>query len=44
MRIIISLRKVPELIQWIYDKVTLPESLLFISHFEGLFGFLVMVP
>ncbi|WP_278321487.1 MULTISPECIES: hypothetical protein [Hungatella] len=44
MRIIISLRKAPELIQRIYDKVTLPESLLFISHFKGLFGFLVMVP
>ena len=43
MRIIISLRKAPELIQWIYDKVTLPESLIFISHFKGLFGFFVMV-
>ena len=39
----ISLLKAPELIQWIYDKVTLPESLIFISHFKGLFGFFVMV-
>lgn len=39
----IALLKAPELIQWIYDKVTLPESLLFISHFKGLFGFVVMV-
>ena len=37
----ISLLKAPE--HWIYDKVTLPESLLFISHFKGLFGFLMMV-
>ena len=37
----ISLLKAPELIQWIYDKVTLPESLLFII--KGLFGFFVMV-
>ncbi|WP_418579947.1 hypothetical protein [Hungatella sp.] len=39
----ISLLKAPELIQWIYDKVTLPESLLFITHLKGLFGFAVMV-
>ena len=36
----ISLLKAPELI---YDKVTLPESLLFITHLKGLFGFAVMV-
>ena len=39
----ISLLKAPELIQWIYVKVTLPVSLIFISHFKGLFGFFVMV-
>ena len=39
----ISLLKAPELIQWIYDKVTLPGSLLFITHLKGLFGFAVMV-
>ena len=39
----ISLLKAPELIQWIYDKVTLPESLLFFSHFKGLFGFLMVI-
>ena len=39
----ISLLKAPELIQWIYDKVTLPESLLFITHLKGRCGFAVMV-
>lgn len=38
----LSLWKAPVLIQLIYDKVTLPESLLFITHLKGLFGFVMM--
>ena len=39
----ISLLKAPELIQWISDKVTRPESLLVVSHLKARFGFAVMV-
>lgn len=41
--IALSLYKAPVLIQLIYDKVTLPESLLFITHLKGLFAFVMMV-
>lgn len=39
----LSLWKAPVLIQFIYDKVTLPQSLLFITHLKGLFAVVMMV-
>lgn len=35
--------KMPELIQMVYDRVTLPESFLFILYFKGLFQMVMIV-
>ena len=42
-RMNISLLKAPDFIQMIYDKVTLPSSLLFVTHFKGLFAFVMTI-
>lgn len=39
----VSLLKAPDFIQMIYDKVTLPSSLHFVTYFKGLFAFVMTI-